>query len=62
MHLISGGSLFQALGTANPKARSPNLVFGLRLGSISLPIADDDADLRVDCLRPMFSGIHNSDT
>lgn len=27
-------------------------IFGLHLGSISPPIADDDADLRVDYFRP----------
>lgn len=58
MHHISGGSLFQALG---PDSRSPNLVIGIRLASISLPIADDVADIRIDCLKPVFSGMYSSE-
>lgn len=46
MHFFSGGSLFQTLAPDPPKARTPNLVFGLHLGHIRITIADG-ADLRV---------------
>ena len=58
--LMLSGRLFQAVGPATQKARSPNLVQDDCLGKASLT-PDVDADRSVDCLSLMTSGKKRSE-
>ena len=57
--LMLSGRLFQAVGPATQKSRSPNLVKDNRLGTASLT-PDVDADRSVECLSLMTSGKQRS--